>query len=155
MQDTWKIPMVWDGQECGQATIQKQGLYYVFTGQCRPISDEVTRAILQCDGKTVPLGVLIPEQGTLQLRKKISRSQIGDCAFQSVVLSGPEGEWQPREGLVFDRRVTGAIAKMEGTSRTVAIPFSPEEPFPYLTFFCCCQPMELYGKLHLVVTIPN
>ena len=155
MQETWNIPMVWEGQECGRAEIQKQGLYYVFTCRCRQVSDAVTRAVLLCSGKSVPLGVLIPEQGKLCLKKRLSQSQIGSGAFETITLSGPEGEWQPWEGMVFDRAVSGAVSKVEGAYRKVAIPFSPEEPYPYLAFFCCCQPVELHGKLHLMVTIPN
>ena len=154
MQESRKIPITLDGQICGQAEIQREGLYDCFLCRCQPVSDAVLRAILQReDGMEIPLGVLVPEDGGLCLRRRIARSQTGGEGFAAVVLRGPDGAWEPWSGTVLDRTVTGALSRMVQGNRQVAMPFSPEEPFAHLALFCCCTPITIGGKLHLAVTI--
>ena len=156
MQESWKIPITLDGQPCGQAEIWREGLYDRFTCRCQPDSEAVLRAVLQMeDGREIPLGVLVPEDGNLCLQRRISRSQTGGKGFVAVTLRGPEGDWQPWSGTVLDQTVTDALSRVTQGNRQVAMSFSPEEPFQYLALFCCCTPVTIGGKLHLAVTLPT
>ena len=97
------------GKHAGKVSVQRQGLYYLFSCRCSLSEDIMYRLEISCSGVTQNLGILVPENGSFVLRKKMAVRQIG------------EGDMSFR-----------LVSKQDTPSGTF-IPISPEEPFAYIS----------------------
>lgn len=102
-------PINRNGIAVGKMCVQKQGLYYCFSGHCTLSRDDIYRVVVKCGMKEMNLGVLIPEDGSFHIRKKVPIKQIG------------EGNWN--FGVISDRSDT----------KSVFVPIIPDEPFSYIS----------------------
>lgn len=102
-------PVLMGHQEIGRAKVTRQGLYYRFDCRCQLSGDVVCRLTVTCGAATYNLGILVPEGGAFCLRTKIPVKQLGEGSLQFGV--------RPNHKPVGGRFV----------------PFSPEEPFHYLS----------------------
>jgi hypothetical protein len=49
--------------------------------------------------------------------------------------------------------VTGALSVLPGGVPALAVPISPEEPFPMMSVFCFGSPEEIGGRTYIVFKI--
>ena len=208
-----QIPMTYDGRTVGTAEFRRDGLYCLVECRCEPVSDAVLRAYAQGDGRNVALGVLIPEDGALLLRRRIPASHLpAEEEITQVTISGGTGQpasepepvpseapveeppepaaesesagaettdaapdapeeaaspaaeeeaapgeyqWKSWTGTVGGILVEdGRIGTADG--RTVmALPFAPDRPLPDPELLRRCQPMEMEGRMWLMLELPR
>ena len=154
MENEQKIPMQFQSRECGTTTLQKEGLYVRVECVCDMVTDRVVRAYLEGKGGTACLGVLVPENGKLRLRRKIPTSHFLPGEYSTVIVSEqPVDGWKPWEGLLDGQPLLGALSRLEHGKRMVAIPFTPGEPFDHAGRFRQSEPLEIQGQLYLVTQV--
>lgn len=102
-------PINRNGIAVGKMCVQKEGLYYCFSGQCTLNRDDIYRVVVTCGVREMNLGVLIPEGSSFLIRKKVPIKQVG------------EGSWEFR-----------VISDCFSTT-SVFVPIIPDEPFSYLS----------------------
>ena len=100
------IPMTYRGREVGTAAMRREGLYCVVECRCEPVSDEVLRAYGHGGGRSLPLGVLVPEDGALHLRRRVALSRLPAEGLETVSV-GDENPWQPWSGTCRGVALTG------------------------------------------------
>ena len=93
----------------GTATVEKQGLYYLFSCRCRLNGATMQRIMVACGGNQVDLGICVPMGGSFGLDKKVPCKYLGE--------GEPEFFLTPRPG--------------SGGGKFV--PVYPEEPFSYMS----------------------
>ena len=101
-------PILLGTEVAGQATVDKQGLYYCFSCRCQLTGEVIYRITVTCGAHSESLGIPAPEGRQFSLKAKIpaSRFEEGEPTFRLV----------PRHTSVGEN----------------FIPLSPETPFPYL-----------------------
>lgn len=100
---------VWLGKEAvGQATVERQGLYYCFYCQCQLHSEVMCRVTVSCGGSNEGLGILVPVGNEYALTKKLPVKQfpVGVPEF-----------W---------------ITPKQPQRREIYVDIYPEEPFRYI-----------------------
>ncbi len=116
---TYKI--LHSGQSIGVLETTADGLYTVFTARCEPV---LPRLRLSVFGETAHayLGLMLPENGVLYLRRRLSRlecarlpSPILYAAEEAAASSEPSG-WRPAPD--------GTLRRTEGGAELVAVPRS-------------------------------
>jgi hypothetical protein len=71
---TFKVSMA--GTPVGEVSLTQEGLMTVVSCVCIQPCDDVLRLAAVCNGKYVPVGVMMPERDTLRLCKKFSRNTL-------------------------------------------------------------------------------
>ena len=100
---------VWMGKEpVGQATVERQGLYYCFRCRCQLLSEVMCRVTVSCGGINESLGILVPAGKDYCLTKRIP--------IKSLPLETPEF-W---------------IAPKLPQRKEIFVDIYPEEPFRYI-----------------------
>ena len=92
----------------GQATVEKQGLYYRISCRCDMAGDTMRRIHVICGGKQENLGICVPVGSSFGLEKRIPSKRLGEGI--------PEFFLTPR-----DPATQGKF-----------VPVYPEEPFAYI-----------------------
>ena len=93
----------------GQATVEKQGLYYRISCRCDMAGDTMRRIHVICGGKQENLGICVPMGSSFGLEKRIPCKHLGEGI--------PEFFLTPR-----DPATQGKF-----------VPVYPEEPFAYMS----------------------
>ena len=106
MEGTYAVTV--SGQQTGKVSVQRQGLYYLFSCRCRLAGDIIYRLVVTCGTVRESLGILVPQEGSFVLNTKLPAKKLG------------EGELSFR-----------LIPKREELRKTF-VPISPEEPFAYI-----------------------
>ena len=146
-----EITMMYEGTQVGTAQITQEGLYYLVDCRCSIPSSEVLRAYAeQEEGSAVCLGVLVPEDGTLCLRRRFSRSAF-PANPTSITVAGAEGTWRDWSGDVAGVPISRGLSRRVGGVRQVAVPWNPDETEKYLPFLRHCTPMEIQGERGLTL----
>lgn len=84
------IPIRMDGRETGRLEITNEGMYTVFSARCEDPGRLIRLAVYGEGGEGV-LGVMMPEDGVLTLRKRLSRASLR--GFPDVLrYAAPYGE---------------------------------------------------------------
>ena len=107
MEGTYEV--IGGGQAVGSVTITRQGLYYHFTCRCRISGEVMFRLIMETEGTSSDLGILVPMNGCFGLNTRLS-----------VKL---QGKGKPRFFLKPKRE----------TVENAFVRICPEEPFGYLS----------------------
>ena len=97
------------GRAVGSVTVSRQGLYYHLSCRCRISGEIMYRLIMELEGTSRDLGILVPTDGLFELNTRIKINS--------------QGEGLPRFFLKTKRETP------EGTF----VRLCPEEPFSYLT----------------------
>ena len=101
-------PILLGSEVAGQAVVEKQGLYYCFSCQCRLTGEVIYRITVTCGEHSESLGIPVPEGRQFFLKAKLPVSRFGERK--------PEFRLVPRHPSVGE----------------YFTPSSPETPFPYL-----------------------
>lgn len=67
-----KVPIVIDGQETGKLEIEREGSYTLFRGRCAD-PGRLLRLSVYGDGREGYIGVMMPEGGSVTVKKRYSR----------------------------------------------------------------------------------
>lgn len=103
-----KYPVLMGGQQIGEATVRREGLYLCFFCRCRLSGEMICRLVAEAGGKKENLGIPVPEGDSFLLQTRIPAKRLG------------EGELTVR-----------AVPK-HGAMPGKFVPLSPQEPFHYL-----------------------
>lgn len=149
------MPVTYGGAPCGEAVLQRDGLYTTARCRCRFVSQEVLRAYVRCGGQTVCLGVLEPAQGSLCLTRRIPASRLDPDRVGGIYLAGEEAPpaWLPWQGEVDGCALSGLSKTEEDGRQTIAVAYDPSQPLPCLRLYGAMEPMWLDGKLHLTLQL--
>lgn len=71
LEGSW--PVRREQQTVGQCCFESHGLYWHIRCQCDPGSREVSRLVLFCGSGIVSLGILVPENGTWVLERRLAK----------------------------------------------------------------------------------
>ena len=144
------ISVMYEGDEIGTATITREGLYCTVDCRCRIPSEEVLRAYVDRENGPLCLGVLVPEEGQLRLRRRFAKS--GFPSDPSVVtVAGREGTWRSWSGELAGVPIGEGLTRTAGGVRQVAVPWEPDRTEAYLPFLRHCTPVEIQGRRYLLV----
>ena len=125
MEGTYEISQ--GAKPIGSVTVQRQGLYYHFSGRCVLTGDVVCKIVVKCADKQENLGVLVPMDGKFGIEKKLPVKRLGEGTPQFRIL--PKHE------------------KMEGKF----VPIYPEEPFSYMAKLKDAFLAHQAGQLGIVI----
>ena len=161
-------PVFSGGAEAGEARVQREGVYTVVTCRCPTEGSGVTRLCAVSGERSAPIGVMIPGDGALCIRKKLSRNGLetlgpGTLRYFTLSKSGAASEeWQnaPAVAALFDDillsragPVRGALTKRGDGVTLLAVPWSPDAPFPLMPVFCLGSPYERDGRDYLLFSV--
>ena len=157
----------------GTMKVREEGPRAVIEARLPDDNRGLYKASLTGAGGRVLLGTLIPEKGVLTLRRTLSVDQLrrqgawpptGGAVVLAFPAAGgpdacPEGwQWQPpplervtdpplQQGM---RRLSRVLLRWEGEHFSMALPWSPGQPFPLPPLFCLSRPVRLGGRGWLV-----
>ena len=108
-------------QKMGSATLTVQGLYLQIACKCPLSGDVMYDLILSIDDQKHKLGLLIPEDGSFTIRKKIPAKQIGQGRLQFTLkarhasIMGQFFPVKPDEPFAYINRIENAyVASRDG-----------------------------------------
>lgn len=104
-----EYPVLYEKNHAGKIVVQRKGLYYHFYCRCVLPQDNIYRLIVVCNAERESLGILVPQEDSFVLNKKIPMKHIGEGNMTFTVTANRE---VPRGNFV---------------------PISPVEPFSYLS----------------------
>lgn len=107
-------PILFHNKTVGTLETARDGLYTVFTARCAPVADRLRLSVFGDHGSAY-LGLLLPENGALRLRKRLSRLQcaalpdpIRYAAEEAVSPPAPEDSgWRAAADGTLRRTVSG------------------------------------------------
>jgi hypothetical protein len=156
-----------NGTACGSASLETRGLYVRVRVEYAGPENAVLRAYLRGDRGTVRLGVPAPEKGRYLLVRDMTAREIAEAGAPIEVLLFADGEsgegdgradgaWTPleRPELFFGRgeaELAGrrdCLWRREGGGRGIAIPYSPDSPFPLVRYFCFARIAAIGGRYY-------
>lgn len=111
----------------GKVQLIQQGLYYRVICRCECAGDEVLRLFAESESGRENLGVMLPEDGTLRLDRKVPAKQIPKGKLRFFLSAG--------------------AAKPEGNF----IPICPQEPFAYIEALKDAFLATEHGKIGIVI----
>lgn len=159
-----KFPLLLESRSVGELSIEREGLYTWFSARC-PLPEGLWCAWAVGERGELRLGVLEPEgrQGTI--RRRFSRqltAPLGRLLQGEVRPAGvrePEN-WAPapapdqlfrapwlRQRL---RGVQGALTRLAGEVRYLALPYDKGRPFPLPTLFCFARVRKIGTACYVV-----
>ncbi len=153
MEQAWTFGMEYEGKPCGTGRARREGLYMIVDCDSEPVTGEVVRAYLPTAGEPCCLGVLVPEGGRLRLTRRIPTSRFPQPPFETAVISKDGELWAPWSGEVDGVAVEGALSKREGGARVIALPWSPDAPFPWMALALRCTPRRIGEEQYLTLRI--
>lgn len=96
-----EYPVIIDGENLGTLSVWKDGLMTVFEADCEDVERLVRLSVFGPDGSEGRLGVMIPENGRLHLRKCFSRSALeampGEIACAAETGKAPQPAAEPAD----------------------------------------------------------
>lgn len=145
----------------GSAEVERVGLYWHITAEARMQTEQIVRLYAHEGEKTAALGVCIPENGALRLKKRLAASGFSFTP-ETRVDTAPEAEsapaapertdWEPFSGKVLEYDVEGKIKRNEGGA-TLALRYEAGKEFPLMPLFCFCRIGEAEGALCWLLTL--
>ncbi|NLL45687.1 MAG: hypothetical protein GX250_02600 [Clostridiales bacterium] len=161
----------YEGREVGSLKVYNEGLMTVFIAETLPLSG-VWRIAIESGGLTVPIGVLVPSQRGLYLKKSFTKNMLAQLNIQGIdgvsLLSKEHSEapgWKPVQepsSLFSDsdlkaasRGSKGVIVLKENEITKAAFPIRSDMPFALMPAFCLGKPLKISGNDYLVFTIKD
>lgn len=83
-----------NGEVVGEATIEKEGLYYHISCVCNLPTDKIYRVFAITPSEEVNLGVCRPENTQMCLETKVSARRIGDTAPEFYIIPKCENTYE-------------------------------------------------------------
>ncbi len=165
--DCVEYPVLYQGEQAGQVTLTARGGQVQAVVSCRRDNTGLFRAYLLCEKGEYPLGVLEPRGEHMGLRRTVRAGELqalgtvwrGEMRM-SYAFSRSDG-WEALEaGTGFFQKdpwlsrqaagLSGALWRREGGLRLLAIPWSPDHPFPLPALFCFARTQVIRGSACVV-----
>ena len=149
----------------GTVTLSEGGGWAEIRMSCLLDRTGLFRGFLACDGGELPLGVLAPEEGRLQARRRVPLPELrtlgavrrGLCRLCYPFDDG--AGWRPAGPDFFRRRFRGSLRGAEGAlwrpagaGRRLALPWDEGRPFPLMEAFCFVRVGEIGGRPYAILT---
>lgn len=160
-----RLKLYRSGQVVGELTAEPEGLYFRFHARCDLCGEGMFRAFAVGQRGEVPLGVLEPVSGQLQLSRCLSRGQLapaGQLLRGEVRRCGGEEEraWQLPPEEVWERmplcrrldRRQGALWQEKEQRLCLALPYEPSQAFPLPELFCLARVKRIGDQYYVVYT---
>lgn len=122
------FPIFLEGRPVGQADIQTQGLYVCFRCRCGPAQGEVLRLFMRGEDFRLCLGVPVPQDGELVLRKKRSLRSLPLRKVEEFYLS-KEDNSQSMEEIAVSSVEIASERENHGNLAVSAVPEGSPDPF--------------------------
>lgn len=158
--------------ENGQLTCRESGGRVEAVMEVRPPDKGLYHGYLVGPGGTCDLGTLMPEGGSLRLRRTLSAAQLRQkgcwpiqggqirktysfeqTPFQGWKEAGDLASLFPADPLLAraaGQRNRGLLRRYQEGGFSLAFPWDPRSPFPLIPVFCFAQVKSLGGKAHIV-----
>lgn len=113
--------------QVGKATVEKQGLYYIFSCRCRLNGATMQRIMVACGENKVDLGICVPVDGTFGVDKKVPCKRFGEGVPEFYVvprLGQPGGKFvpvYPEEPFAYMSKLKGAFLEIQNGQRGIVI----------------------------------
>ena len=107
------------GQSIGTLETSADGLYTVFTARCEPVAPRL-RLSVWGENDHAYLGLMLPENGGLYLRKRLTR--LACAALPRPILYAAEEAAEPSESSGWRPSPDGTLRRTEGGALFVAVP---------------------------------
>ena len=124
------------GEPAGTLFVEGDGLYRVLTAR---VDGEGEILRLYLGGRS--FGVFCPEDGTLCLRRRVSRTQLPELPGPAVAWCEADGRWQP-EGT--------CLCRFTPLGQELAIPWRTDAPMAFPAGPKKLRPLRLEGAYYLV-----
>lgn len=154
-----RVPLLWEGTEVGELTMEPDALYTWFTARCRLPGEGLWHVWIVGDRGQVRLGIAEPQKG---IRRRLSRqtaAPLGTVLRGELRPAGEEG-WHPapepdrmfqnpwlRQKL---QGMAGVLTQKTGELRLLALPYREEQPFPLPPLFCLGQLRRISERTYIV-----
>jgi len=160
-----KYPLLLDGRPTGELTVEREGLYTWFGARC-PLPEGLWCAWAVGDRGELRLGVLEPEgrQGGT-IRRRFSRQLTAPLGrlLRGELRPAGVGETEHWESVPDPERLfrapwlcqrlkgtRGALTRLTGETRYLALPYDKGKPFPLTTLFCFAHVRRIGGACYVV-----
>lgn len=118
------------GTVCGTFTAEREGLYWRVRAQCRAMPGVVRLYGCAPDGTRQLFGVLLPENGALCLRRKLSVSAL-------PLTDGWRFTTDKCEPVIVGGIVVpNGTVEQQGSARRLLVPFDAQTPFCLMEYVC-------------------
>lgn len=161
----------YEGREVGSLKVYNEGLMTVFIAETLPLSG-VWRIAVESGGITVPIGVLVPSQRGLYLKKSFTKNTLAEQKIQSIdgalLLSqerSAQPAWKPvpEPSVLFSdsdlkaasKGSKGVMMLKEAEITKAAFPIRSDIPFALMPAFCLGKPLKISGYNYLIFVIKD
>lgn len=153
----------------GTLSWREEGSSVLFQAQSEKREDGLYKVYITFETEEFLLGTLVPEQGGLYLKRRLSRKELEDKGWP--ILRGAEGRlafhfeseaagecWSPAGDLDCLLKdpvllgagvISGALICHEESGFRLAVPFDPIRPFPLVPLICLGREMKREGTGYL------
>jgi hypothetical protein len=177
------IKIIDDGECVGEINVYMQGIKIVFEGECVTERQGPFRLAAVSGGRTIPVGVMLPDGGKFTFRRSFSKnmmSELGIGEIEEFLLVGNDrkdmadyrepaaeaGGWQEaaepwrlfadEELSEVCREVKGGLKRLEENGEiSFAVPLERDRPFPAMPIFCFGTYMKIGEKGYVVFRLKN
>ena len=156
-----ELPVSWGEEQTGIVKLEERGGWTEISMACRRDDRGLFRGFLRCAGAEVPLGVLVPEGGTMTAARRVASAELaamgsplrGESRMSFPFTRGSDG-WLPVTDGFFHRRFLGTLQRTEGAlwrpmedGRQLALPWDCGVPFPLMELLCFVRVAEIRRSL--------
>ena len=158
----------------GRACAERQGLYWRVEAEAALQTDRIVRLYAHNGGESMRIGVLLPEDGTLRLHRRIPASTFSfdgctyistspdaereappepsDAAGKTRTEADGGGGWKAFSGTVMGYPAEG-MQRRRGNGTELAIAYEPGKEFALMPLFCYCALRQVQGRLCWVLLL--
>lgn len=158
-----KFPLLYEGRPIGELTVRREGEDTLFSVLCRLPGKDLWCLWAVGQGGTLRLGCPEQQSGEVRLSRRFSgrmtaplgplhhgelRKAVQPCGWEEV--KHPAQLFHtPSLGKAL-QGCQGVLTKKKGDWRLLALPFSPEKPFPLVSLFCFAHLRKLREGTYIV-----
>ena len=140
-----RLPVYRGTQSIGTLEAERNGLYWRPSAVCT--GQPLERLWLHTAGHRRCLGPLVPENGLLVCRGRVSCAELGGEEITHAVVH-PSAGWGPPQ----ERTLYGCFfPQTQSDGERIAIPWIPGSEFPLPGQFCLCSIEQIDGVWYVVL----
>jgi hypothetical protein len=162
-----------EGREAGKLKVYSEGLKTIFYAETELMHGVVRLAVVS-NGRTIPIGVLLPTGKGLSIKKGFSKNSLFDLGIfgiEEAVVIGNETEkalepgWRSisEPALQFAdpdlkaacKDAKGVLMAKTGEITELAFPIKSGAPFDLMPAFCLGRPAKIGDKDYLIFKLKN
>ena len=146
-----RLPVYRGTQSIGTLEAEVDGLYWRLNAVCT--GEPLERLWLHTASHRRCLGPLMPENGLLVCRGRVSCSELGgESITHAVVLASSASDWTLQQNVMLYGEQFKTLLRHENRA---AIPWEPGTEFPLPGAFCLCSVEHIDGGWYVTVKIDS